>query len=138
MTHVEYTRNSTLRREEPEETLKDQNHKKKIWDVGRRSVSKRIQKKHSEWKQPYETLNRAKPLSNNNSWAEEEGAGGGGGGKEKKERKKKPFNEPVKSERSPMKTTEKNIRMVNHHGPLPLKELHSTGETIVWRDPGGS
>ena len=30
------------------------------------------------------------------------------------------------------------LRMVNHHGPLPLKELHSTGETIVWRDPGGS
>ena len=26
---------------------------------------------------------------------------------------------------------------VNHSGPLPLKELHSTGETIVWRDPGG-
>ena len=25
---------------------------------------------------------------------------------------------------------------VNHCGPLPLKELHSTGETIVWRDPG--
>ena len=28
--------------------------------------------------------------------------------------------------------------MVNHRGPLPLKELHSTGETIVWRNPGGS
>ena len=28
--------------------------------------------------------------------------------------------------------------MVNHHGPLPFKEFHSTGETIVWRDPGGS
>ena len=27
---------------------------------------------------------------------------------------------------------------VNHRGPLPLKELHSTDETIVWRDPGGS
>ena len=27
---------------------------------------------------------------------------------------------------------------VYHRGPLPLKELHSTGETIVWRDPGGS
>ena len=27
---------------------------------------------------------------------------------------------------------------VNHCGPLPLKELHSTSETIVWRDPGGS
>ena len=27
---------------------------------------------------------------------------------------------------------------VNHREPLPLKELHSTGETIVWRDPGGS
>ena len=26
---------------------------------------------------------------------------------------------------------------VNDRGPLPLKELHSTGE-IVWRDPGGS
>ena len=27
---------------------------------------------------------------------------------------------------------------VNHRGPLPLRELHSTSETIVWRDPGGS
>ena len=27
---------------------------------------------------------------------------------------------------------------VNHCGPLPLRELHSTDETIVWRDPGGS
>ena len=27
---------------------------------------------------------------------------------------------------------------VNHRGPLPLKELHSTDETWVWRDPGGS
>ena len=27
---------------------------------------------------------------------------------------------------------------VNHRGPLPLKELHSTDDTIVWRDPGGS
>ncbi len=27
---------------------------------------------------------------------------------------------------------------VNHHGPLPFRELHSTDETIVWRDPGGS
>ena len=30
------------------------------------------------------------------------------------------------------------FHMVNHRGPLPLKELHSTSETIVWRDPGGS
>ena len=30
------------------------------------------------------------------------------------------------------------FHMVNHRGPLPLRELHSTGETIVWRDPGGS
>ena len=27
--------------------------------------------------------------------------------------------------------------MVNHCRPLPLRELHSTDETIVWRDPGG-
>ena len=27
---------------------------------------------------------------------------------------------------------------VNHRGPLPLRELHSTDETLVWRDPRGS
>ena len=27
---------------------------------------------------------------------------------------------------------------VNHRGLLPLRELHSTDETRVWRDPGGS
>ena len=27
---------------------------------------------------------------------------------------------------------------VNHRGPLPLRELHSTDEAIVWRDPRGS
>ena len=27
---------------------------------------------------------------------------------------------------------------VYHCGPLPLRELHSTDETLVWRDPGGS
>ena len=27
---------------------------------------------------------------------------------------------------------------VNHRGPLPFREVHSTFETIVWRDPGGS
>ena len=27
---------------------------------------------------------------------------------------------------------------VNHRGPLPVRELHSTDETSVWRDPGGS
>ena len=27
---------------------------------------------------------------------------------------------------------------VNHRGPLPLTELHSTDEILAWRDPGGS
>ena len=27
---------------------------------------------------------------------------------------------------------------VSHRGPLPLRELHSTDEEFVWRDPGGS
>ena len=27
---------------------------------------------------------------------------------------------------------------VNHRGPLPLRELHSTDEILAWRDPGGS
>ena len=43
----------------------------KSWDLGR-SVWKRPKRKHSQWKEPYERLNRAKPLSNNNSWAEED------------------------------------------------------------------
>ena len=41
------------------------------WDVDRRSVWKRPKRKHSECKEPYEMLNTAKPLSNNNSWTEE-------------------------------------------------------------------
>ena len=28
------------------------------------------------------------------------------------------------------------ILTVNHRGPLPLREIHSTDETRVWRDPG--
>ena len=39
--------------------------------MGRRSVSKRPKGKQSEWKEPYEMLNEAKSLSNNNSWAKE-------------------------------------------------------------------
>jgi len=27
---------------------------------------------------------------------------------------------------------------VNHRGPLPLRKLHSTDDTTVWRDPGGT
>ena len=27
---------------------------------------------------------------------------------------------------------------VNHRGPLPVRELHSTDDTLAWRDPGGS
>ena len=25
---------------------------------------------------------------------------------------------------------------MSHRGPLPLRELHSTNETLAWRDPG--
>ena len=49
------------------------------------------------------------------------------------------------SKKSPQRTQTSGIFVkqvvfltVNHRGPLPLRELHSTGETIVWRDPGGS
>ena len=52
-------------------TKKGPTQTKRSWDVGRRSVWKRPKRKHSEWKEPYEMLNRAKPLSNNNSWAED-------------------------------------------------------------------
>ena len=30
------------------------------------------------------------------------------------------------------------VLTVSHRGPLPLRELHSTGETRVWRDAAGS
>ena len=99
-TYVEYTPNSTLRREEPWETLKDQNHKKKSWGVGRRSVSKRPQRKHSEWKEPYEMLNRAKPLSNNNSWAEE---GQRKSPKINQSNRKRPLWKPLWEEQNPTK-----------------------------------
>ena len=39
--------------------------------MGRISESKRPKGKQSEWKEPYEMLNEAKSLSNNNSWAKE-------------------------------------------------------------------
>ena len=49
------------------------------------------------------------------------------------------------SKKQPSENTDKwhlckagSFHTVNHRGPLPLKELHSTGETIVWRDPGAS
>ena len=60
-TYVDYASNSTIRREEPYETLKDQNHKNS-WDLGKRSIWKRPKRKHLEWKEPSEMLNRGKPL----------------------------------------------------------------------------
>ena len=69
VTHVDYAPNSTIRREEPYETLKDQNHKKKSWVE--EVYEKDPKRKYSEWREPYEMLNRRKPLTNNNSWAEE-------------------------------------------------------------------
>ena len=62
VTYVDYAPNSTIRREEPYETLKDQNHKKS-WDLGKRSVWKWPKRKHLEWKEPSEMLNRGKPLT---------------------------------------------------------------------------
>ena len=132
---------------------------------------RRPERKHSEWKEPYELLNGAKPLSNNNSCAEE--------GKRKalkwtSQIRKEPYknhskkNRTLQNAKNDNKSTKKKstdrrmpllkalksstrrtqtsgifvkqvvFHTVNHCGPLPLKELHSTGATIVWRDPGGS
>ena len=107
-------------------------------------------------------LNGAKPLSNNNSWAEE------GQRKSPKMNhsnwKRSPTKKPLRRTEpyKMLKRTTKPLRRrvlkssaqrtqtsgtfvkqvvfhrVNYCGPLPLRELHSTGETIVWRDPGGS
>ena len=132
---------------------------------------KKLQRKHSELKEPREMLDKTKTLTII--------------ARQNKAKRKSPkMNEPVKLKRSPMKTilrrtepykmlkrTTKPLRRrvlieegpaksskkqhsdnadkwqlckagsfhtVNHRGPLPLRELHSTGETIVWRDPGGS
>ena len=40
--------------------------------------------------------------------------------------------------KSPCHIQQVVFHTVNHCGPLPLRELHSTDETIVWRDPRGS
>ena len=65
----------------------------------------------------------------------------------------KPLRRRVLIEECPAKTSKNSTRRtqtsgifikqvvfytVNYRGPLPLRELHSTGETIVSRDPGGS
>ena len=117
-------------------------------------------------------LHRAKPLSNNNSWAEEGqrirpkmNQSNQKGPLQKKKtlrrtkpykmlkRTTKPLRRRVLTEEGLAKSSKSSTRRtqtsgifvkqvvfftVNHRGPLPLKELHSTGETIAWRDPGGS
>ena len=52
-------------------TLKKTKTTKEVLGRRLRSVWKRPKRKYSEWKEPYETLKRAKTLSKNNSWAEE-------------------------------------------------------------------
>ena len=57
------------------------------------------------------------------------------GWKEREREKKKDTKETVKMSRLCKAGL---FLTVNHRGPLPLRELHSTDETLVWRDPGGS
>ena len=83
----------------PRKHWKDQNHKKS-WDLGRRSVWKRPKRRHAEWKEPYEMLNGAKPLSNNNSWAEE---GRSKSPKMNQSNQKWALQKPLWKERSPTK-----------------------------------
>ena len=131
------------------------------WDLGRRSVWKTGKRKHSEWKEPYEMHNGAKPLTARTGLKK---------AKEKalkwtSQTEKKPYikktlrrTEPYKMlkritkplRRRVLKSSAQRTQTsgtfvkqvvfltVNHRGPLPLRELHSTGETIAWRDPGGS
>ena len=112
-------------------------------------------------------LNGAKPLSNNNSWADEgqskspkmkhsdqkgalwkplwEEQSLQNAKKNNKTTKKKSSDRRTALKSSTLRTQTSGIfvkqvvfHTVNHRRLLPLKELHSTGETIVWRDPGGS
>ena len=53
----------------------------------------------------------------------------------KKKKKKKGTKETVKMSRLCKAGV---FLTVNHRGPLPLRELHSTDESLAWRDPGGS
>ena len=76
--------------------------------MGRRSVSKRPKGKQSEWKEPYEMLNEAKSLSNNNSWAKEG-------------QRKAP--EPVKSERSPENHSEQSPTKAKKNNKTTKKKL---------------
>ena len=149
-----------LKRPKPEEEA--------LRDVGR-SVWKRPKRKYSEWKEPYEMLNEAKPLSNNNSWAEE---GQRRSPKMNQSNRKgalwKPLWEEVikvlttttkplrrrvlieeglakSSKKQHLENTDKwqlckagSFSYSESSWTPPTEELHSAGETIVWRDSGGS
>ena len=128
------------------------------------------QRKHSELKEPYEMLNKAKTLTtiaidrrrpkknpkmNQSNWKgalqkplwEEQRPTKCW--KEQQNHKEEEFwlkKVKLKALKSSTWRTQTSgifveqvvLHTVNHRGPLPLKELHSTGETLVWRDPGGS
>ena len=71
------------------------------------------------------------------------------GGREEERNKERKKERKKTKEKKRKKDTKETVKMsskgkvgvfltVNHRRPLPLRELHSTDETLVWRDPGGS
>ena len=56
----------------------------------------------------------------------------------KKRKKKEEEEENTKESKCHVFVKQVVFLTVNHRGPLPLRELHSTDETLAWRDPGGS
>ena len=80
-------------------------------------------------------LKRTKPLKKKN-WVEEDLSKCPIKKRKKKEKRIKDTKETVKMSR--LCKAGLFFLTVNHCGPLPLRELHSTDETLAWRDPGGS
>ena len=63
----------------------------------------------------------------------------GGEEEEEKKRKKERKKRHQRDGRNVTSLQSRSVFLtVNHRGLLPLRELHSTDETLVWRDPGGS
>ena len=58
--------------------------------------------------------------------------------KKKKKKKKKKEKKDTNESKCHVFVKQVVFLTVNHRGPLPLRELHSTDETLAWRDPGGS
>ena len=111
----------------------------------RKHNNKALKKKKKKREREEEALGNAqktKTIDQNHkkSWAEGVRRSNNKGLKQTEKKKKQPASEITWPETVTTGIFIKQVVFltVNHRRPLPLRELHSTSEIIMWRDPGGS